>query len=198
MQERWVWSLGQEDPQRRKWQVTPVCLPGKSHGQRSLAGYSPWGHNLVTRPQQLCLLWLRPVACGILVPSLGIEPMLLELGTQSLNHWTTEEDPKIPALLLIKSLLSTMQSNVFANIPGPRLPASSFRLPLWIHENLCSQAAHKFQWETEKTSEWSPPLGSVPGSAERGLGAPWWRFLHQGKWGNLGACLITTWLWLEM
>ena len=29
---------------RRKWQPTPVFLPGKSHGQRSLAGYSPWGH----------------------------------------------------------------------------------------------------------------------------------------------------------
>ena len=28
---------------RRKWQPTPVLLPGKSHGQRSLAGYSPWG-----------------------------------------------------------------------------------------------------------------------------------------------------------
>ena len=27
---------------RRKWQVTPVFLPGKSHGQRSLVGYSPW------------------------------------------------------------------------------------------------------------------------------------------------------------
>ena len=26
------------------WQPTPVCLPGKSHGQRNLAGYSPWGH----------------------------------------------------------------------------------------------------------------------------------------------------------
>ena len=25
-----------------KWQLTPVFLPGKSHGQRSLAGYSPW------------------------------------------------------------------------------------------------------------------------------------------------------------
>ena len=24
------------------WQPTPVFLPGKSHGQRSLAGYSPW------------------------------------------------------------------------------------------------------------------------------------------------------------
>ena len=29
-------------PWRRKWQCTPVSLPGKSHGQRSLAGYSPW------------------------------------------------------------------------------------------------------------------------------------------------------------
>ena len=28
---------------RRKWQPTPVLLPGKSHGQRSLVGYSPWG-----------------------------------------------------------------------------------------------------------------------------------------------------------
>ena len=28
---------------RRKWQPTPVFLPGTSHGQRSLAGYSPWG-----------------------------------------------------------------------------------------------------------------------------------------------------------
>ena len=28
---------------RRKWQPTPVLLPGKSHGQRSLVGYSLWG-----------------------------------------------------------------------------------------------------------------------------------------------------------
>ena len=37
-------SLGWEDPWRRKWQPTPVFLPGKSHGQRSLTRYSPWGH----------------------------------------------------------------------------------------------------------------------------------------------------------
>ena len=30
-------------PWRRKWQPTPVVLPAKSHGQRSLTGYSPWG-----------------------------------------------------------------------------------------------------------------------------------------------------------
>jgi len=29
---------------RRKWQPIPVSLPGKSYGQSSLAGYSPWGH----------------------------------------------------------------------------------------------------------------------------------------------------------
>ena len=28
---------------RRKWQRTPLLLPGESHGQRSLVGYSPWG-----------------------------------------------------------------------------------------------------------------------------------------------------------
>ena len=31
-------------PWRRTWQPTPVFLPGESHGQRSLEGYSPWGH----------------------------------------------------------------------------------------------------------------------------------------------------------
>ena len=31
-------------PWRRRWQPTPVFLPGKVHGQRSLAGYSPWVH----------------------------------------------------------------------------------------------------------------------------------------------------------
>ena len=30
-------------PWKRAWQTTPVLLPGESHGQRSLAGYSPWG-----------------------------------------------------------------------------------------------------------------------------------------------------------
>ena len=30
-------------PWRKKWQPTPLCLPGESHGQRSLAGNSPWG-----------------------------------------------------------------------------------------------------------------------------------------------------------
>ena len=39
----WVRSLGWEDPLEKEWQSTPVLLPGKSHGQRSLVGYSLWG-----------------------------------------------------------------------------------------------------------------------------------------------------------
>ena len=39
-----VWSLGQKIPWRRKWQSTPGFLPGESHEQRSLVGYSPYGH----------------------------------------------------------------------------------------------------------------------------------------------------------
>ena len=31
-------------PWRKKWLPTPVFLPGESHGQRSLVGYSPWSH----------------------------------------------------------------------------------------------------------------------------------------------------------
>ena len=38
---------------RRKWQPTPVFLPGKSHGQRSLAGYSLWGHKELDTTEQL-------------------------------------------------------------------------------------------------------------------------------------------------
>ena len=46
----WIWKI----PWIRKWQPTPIFLPGKSHKQRSLVGYSPWdcktvGHVLVSK-----------------------------------------------------------------------------------------------------------------------------------------------------
>ena len=39
--------------QRRQWHPTPVLLPGKSHGQRSLVGCSPWGHQESDTTEQL-------------------------------------------------------------------------------------------------------------------------------------------------
>ena len=47
-QETRVWSWVRKIPWRRKWQPTPVFLPGKFHGQR-LTGYSPWGHKSQTQ-----------------------------------------------------------------------------------------------------------------------------------------------------
>ena len=50
MWETWVWSLGREVPWRRKWQPTPVLLPRKSHGRRSLVsmGSQRVGHDWAT------------------------------------------------------------------------------------------------------------------------------------------------------
>ena len=39
--------------QRRQWHPTPVLLPGKSHGRRSLVGFSPWGHSESDTTEQL-------------------------------------------------------------------------------------------------------------------------------------------------
>ena len=55
-------------PWRRNWQPTPVFLSGKSHGQRSLTGYNPWGHkrirqNLVAKQQQCLVAQSCPILC---------------------------------------------------------------------------------------------------------------------------------------
>ena len=54
-------------PGKRKWQPSPVLLPGGSRGQRSLVGRSPWGHresDITHRPHIIagwCECWLPPV-----------------------------------------------------------------------------------------------------------------------------------------
>ena len=55
---------GQEDPLEK--QPTPVFLPGEFHGQRSLAGYSPWGSKELDTTEQLTLSLL--VGC---IPGAG-------------------------------------------------------------------------------------------------------------------------------
>ena len=55
MQEIWVQFLGWEDPWRGEWLSSPVFLSGDFHGQRSLAGYSPWGHKESDMTEQLTL-----------------------------------------------------------------------------------------------------------------------------------------------
>ena len=42
MQETWVQTLAWEDPLEKEMEISLVFLRGKSHGQKSLVGYSPW------------------------------------------------------------------------------------------------------------------------------------------------------------
>ena len=56
MQEARVQSLGQEDPLEMEWLPTPGFSPGEYHGQRSLVGYSQWGHKKSDMTERLALL----------------------------------------------------------------------------------------------------------------------------------------------
>ena len=105
---------------RRKWQPIPVFLPGKSHGQRSLSGYSPWAckdsdmtepsmhtHTHTHTPQVLVS------ACG--VPWTGIRLMPPALGAQSLRHWAAGVVPSQVwhHLGLVSFFVSVMSSLLF-------------------------------------------------------------------------------------
>ena len=49
----WPWS--------RKWQPTPVFLPGKFHGQKTPVGYSPWGHKNSDTVEHTQGLWVPSI-----------------------------------------------------------------------------------------------------------------------------------------
>ena len=70
MQETQVQSLGQEDPLEKEM---AVLLPGKSHGWRSLVGYSPWGRKELDTAEQLHFILSSLFPKGI--HSLGIQPL---------------------------------------------------------------------------------------------------------------------------
>ena len=57
LQETQVPYMGWITPWKRKWQPTPVFLPGDFHGQRSLVGYSPWGHKVLEMTGWWALYW---------------------------------------------------------------------------------------------------------------------------------------------
>ena len=61
-QETWARSLGLKILWWRKWQFTPVLLPGEFHGQRSMAGYSPWVTDSDTTE---LLIWADAHAYGV-------------------------------------------------------------------------------------------------------------------------------------
>ena len=80
VRETWVRSLVGKVPWRRQWQPTPVFLPGESQGQRSLAGYSPWGHKEPDTTERLILLLKEVCKDGQTGPQLQGSPQQLVPG----------------------------------------------------------------------------------------------------------------------
>ena len=71
-------------PWRRKWQPTPVLLPGKFHGQRSLVGYSPWNRKESDTTERLHSLKLG-LQCSEVIEQ------LTEIGLHKIWQWWVRE-----------------------------------------------------------------------------------------------------------
>ena len=99
----WVGKI----PWRRAWQPTPVFLPRESHGQRSLVGYSPWGHKESEMTKQLndnnkCLRLLN-----VQVLCLSLESVvILSMGFSWQEYWNGFPFP--PLVDHVLSEVSTM------------------------------------------------------------------------------------------
>ena len=84
----WVGKI----PQRRKWQPTPVFLPGESHGWKSQVGYSPRGRKESDMTEQLHWHWLfmgfsrQEYWSGLLFPS-PVDHFLSDLSTMTSQSW---------------------------------------------------------------------------------------------------------------
>ena len=84
--DRWVGTI----PWRREWPPTPVFLPGESHGQRSLAGYSPWGRKQWDMTELLSLnihIWRLEVTDGSDISCLLLRPEILSFQSTPGDLW---------------------------------------------------------------------------------------------------------------
>ena len=93
---RWLGKI----PRRKKWQPIPVFLPGESHGQRRLAGYSPWGHKESDMTETTSVQFSSVVQSCLTV----CDPM--DCSTPGLSSITNSQ-----SLLKLMSIKSAMPSN---------------------------------------------------------------------------------------
>ena len=121
---------------RRKWQPTPVFLPGKSHEQRSLAWYSSWCHKELETTERLTLhhyYWLQTVFLCITLLSSWAHWGLKEKGTTcSLLYWKSG----LPVIsVLFMDCLCVLEGKHW--VPYPSGDART--LDKWKTAGLCPQ-----------------------------------------------------------
>ena len=151
------------EPWRRTWQPTPVFFPGESHGQRSLAGYSPCGrkgsdttewltlhphHETHSSPYRLFLTH-DPIIYSVTNPGIWIWPFRLShfclfvsptyltwnYSHSSLGSWFLSSLPSPPFILPPSYLKSSSHH--------PLLRAETFSLVCWLKLSFL-QSTHKY------------------------------------------------------
>ena len=181
MQETWVRKI----PWRRKQQPTPVFLPGESHGQRSLVGYSAWGHKESDRSEHKYTHthMAHPLECKnstVKFPLFGslLYPQSLEQGPahsrclvvdSCMSEYGSKWGGGLPCSPLFLSLFYFSSSFVSLTLPnsgpGPVLTMASFSSQ---HSSTCVHAKLLQSCLTlcnpmQKACNCSPPRSSVHG-----------------------------------
>ena len=118
----WFDPWAGEIPWRREWPTSPIFLPRESDGQRSLEGYSPWGHKEMDMTEQLTL-WYD----GRMELEIGKHRERWrdsEAGEGMLEGSNTLDDEIVLACLLAKLLQScpTLCNPIDGSPPGSPVP----------------------------------------------------------------------------
>ena len=128
---------------RRKWQPTPILLPGKSHGLRSLVGYSLWGReesdttewlhftslhlfndfNCKSEISSPCLYTSGKIPAQVLVCSLFL---IITLGTWVIEEYLYEEQRKIPSTYQMSKSAEVTLALTLKTSSWPLIPKGKF------------------------------------------------------------------------
>ena len=123
----------------RKWQPTPVFLLGTSHGQRSLAGYSPWDHKESDKTERLSMQ-LNWTFCLNQSVYTAVLPAILDLGHFMLCPCTTRKvlPSFLAVLVLFPQFMSTWSDGLIYPFQNLTVLAGKIWLPGWTYDQAIS------------------------------------------------------------
>ena len=151
----WVGKI----PWRRKWQLTPVLLPGEFHGQRSLAGYSPLGHDWATNTFTWIICYPQTHAVGQRRNSVHKNALLINFLLKMLHckHFSSSSEVLFSFLgqgflnlcFLLSEFKECSPKSIYIFKAMFPLPSSKSQLTkgchsefLWRYQNLLNHTTH--------------------------------------------------------
>ena len=121
-------------PWRRAWQPPPVFLPGESQGQKSLAGFSPWGCRVrQVRSDRACMCIYSRVYMSITTsPFIPPLPSMVSLVVQTVKHLPATRETQVQSLGQedpLEKEMATHSSTLAWKIPWMEEPGGLQSLP---------------------------------------------------------------------